>query len=119
MLSKKNRLTKKEDFKKVQQKGNRVLLRSEGVSISFIENNLADSRVGFSIGKSFSLKATERNRAKRILSEIIAEYLDKIRPKSDVIIFCGGQGRKKILEQGEETREQLEEALRKNNLLKK
>ena len=83
MLPKINRLTKKNDFNAVFQKGN-------GAKISQLifkarKNGLQESRFGFIVSKKVSNKATIRNKIKRRLRSAVSRV--KLRNPSDVIII--------------------------------
>lgn len=85
MLSREKRLVKKRDYDRVYQKGKRV--HSEKFNISFLPNRSNLTRVGIVVGKKFSKKAVERNRAKRLCREAVRELGSKIQPGYDVVIF--------------------------------
>lgn len=86
MLPKISRLTKREDFKIVFTKGKFVGI-PEGIAIKFLKNDLNCTRLGFPIGKNFSKKAVERNRAKRILRASSFPYLQDLKPGFDIIVL--------------------------------
>ena len=85
MLSKKNRLTKREDFSIVYLKGSYI---GQGVlAIKYLQSGQSVSRIGFSIGKNFSKKAVERNRARRILQEVCRFYIQSLKNGFDIIVM--------------------------------
>lgn len=86
MLSKKNRLTKREDFSLAFTKGSYVSVYS-GFSIKFIPNQLNATRIGFPVGKNFSKKAVVRNRARRILRAATASLITKLKPGFDIVVM--------------------------------
>lgn len=86
MLPKQYRLTKREDFATTFSKGMFCSIY-EGVSIKFLQTNLPASRIGFPIGKNFSKRAVERNKAKRILRAATFQYLGKLKPGFDIIVM--------------------------------
>mgnify|MGYP001574210280 CR=1 FL=1 len=79
MLAKKYRLTKQGDFKEVFSKGRGLAGRF--FSIRYAPNTLENSRFAVVVANRVSKKATQRNRLKRQVREIIYLNLDKI---------CGG-----------------------------
>ena len=85
MLPAKNRLTKRIDFANVYRKGTFFL---EGpISLKAAENNLENTRIGFSIEKKFFKKAVERNKIKRLLRETFHQNLKNIKNGLDVVVF--------------------------------
>lgn len=53
--------------------------------IKFKKNNLEMSRFGFIVGLKISKKAVERNKIKRLLSEVIRVNLKQIKNNYDII----------------------------------
>lgn len=51
------------------------------------------ARVAVVVGKKFSKKAVERNRAKRIYREVVRELYPKMLGGYDIIIFLKGSAR--------------------------
>ena len=86
MLPKKNRLTRRSDFASVYAKGS--YFTHGPVSIKFLRNGLSNTRIGFSVGKNYSAKATERNRMRRILRAACLSHLEKIVPGYDIVIMA-------------------------------
>lgn len=84
MLPKIYRLTNRTDFTNVYKNGK--FFYSSALVISIIPNGLTVTRIGFSVGKSFSKKATDRNRAKRIMREAVRMHIALIRDGFDVVI---------------------------------
>ena len=97
MLPIKNRLTKRQDFASVYLTG--AYAANSGISIKYLETKFPVVRIGFSVGKTFSKKATERNRARRILREATGKQLASLRPGFDIIFMLQGKQRELILEQ--------------------
>ena len=85
MLSKKNRLTKREDFSTVYLKGSYI--GQDDLAIKYLQSNHPICRIGFSIGKNFSKKAVRRNRARRILQEICRNYIQSMKTGFDIVIM--------------------------------
>lgn len=86
MLLKKNRLTKKNDFDAVFQKGKSV--KGDFLIVKFLKNNLPDTRVGFVISKKVSAKATMRNKVRRRLQAVAEKILKGKSNHSDVVIVA-------------------------------
>ena len=86
MLPKKYRLTKNEDFSKIYSEG---FYGAHGaVAIKFLKTGNPVVRIGFPVGKNFSKKAVERNRARRILREACRKYLKDLKPGFDIAIMA-------------------------------
>lgn len=86
MLPKQHRLTKREDFSKAFAKGVYVQI-SEGIAIKFIQTDLSVSRLGFPVGKNFSKKAVDRNRARRVLRNASFQFLKELKTGFDIIVL--------------------------------
>lgn len=85
MLSEKYRLKKTKDFDRVFQGGKRA--KGRGFAVRAKENGTEVSRFGVVVSKKVSLKATERNRIRRIISEAIRTGLQEIKAGWDVSII--------------------------------
>lgn len=85
MLSREKRLVKGRDFDRAYQKGKRV--SSASFNISFVQNRSQITKIGVVVGKKFSKKATERNRAKRIFREAVRAIYNDICPGFDIVLF--------------------------------
>lgn len=84
MLPRENRLIQEKDFKEIHQSGS--FFSFGRLSLKIKKNNLNKTRVGFSVGIKFSPKATERNRLKRQLRELVGKNLKKTKKGFDLII---------------------------------
>lgn len=73
MLAKINRIKKKKDFEIIFKKGK--ILKSSLFILRFLKNDLEQSRFGFIVSQKVSKNATERNKIRRRLSEVIKENL--------------------------------------------
>jgi ribonuclease P protein component len=69
MLPKTNRLFQKKDFVFLKNKGFRK--QSQSFGLLYMTTSNANSRVGIIVSNKISLKATERNKAKRRLREAV------------------------------------------------
>lgn len=114
MLPKVHRLTRREDFETTFKKGVYVQI-SEGVALKYLRTDFQFSRLGFPIGKNFSKKAVERNRARRVLRAASFQYLSFLKPGFDIVIFLK-PGNKDI--EFKKITEQLKKVFQKANLLK-
>ncbi|HHV38366.1 MAG TPA: ribonuclease P protein component [Tepidimicrobium sp.] len=83
-MEKKHRLRSNKDFKTVYRKGKSYWNRNIGIYI--MENNLENSRIGFSITKKFG-NSVIRNRTRRRISEICRQNFDNIKKGYDIIII--------------------------------
>lgn len=101
MLPSKNRLVDKADFEKVYKNGR--FFSANGVSVSFAPNDLKKTRVGFSVGKKFSKKAVQRNRARRLLRESVHLHLKEINNGFDIVVSCRFNTEKQTLAETEKT----------------
>lgn len=110
MLSKKNRITKKNDFERIFKKGvgfkeNFLILKTASNS-----SQMKTSRFTFIVSRKISKKATIRNKIKRQLRELVRPQMDKIKKGIDgVFIVLPGFGSKSFQEMKDTV----------NNLLKK
>ena len=97
MLSKVNRLTKKNDFDLVFKNGKS---EKKGLLIfKFLKNNLGSTRVGFVVSKKISNKASIRNKVKRRLRNIVQKQLKNKENSLDIIIVAlSGIEKKDFLE---------------------
>lgn len=85
MLPKKFRLTKDKDFEKVAKQGRACF--TKGLGIKYIRNNLAISRFGIVVSLKVSKKATQRNKIKRRLREIIRKKLPEVKSGYDIMVL--------------------------------
>ncbi|KKU55846.1 MAG: Ribonuclease P protein component [Candidatus Moranbacteria bacterium GW2011_GWE2_47_10] len=116
MIHKENRLKKKEDFQKTYLKGKFFSLGQ--INIRFARNDKEVSRIGFVVGKNYSKKAVDRNRARRLLRASASELIERVLPGFDIVM-----GIRKPLPGKKTDKESislaLEKMLEKNKLLKK
>lgn len=85
MLPKKYRLTENKDFSAIYSKG--FYGACDGIAIKYLDTKSSATRIGFSVGKNFSKKAVERNRAKRILRAACLPYAKTLKPGFDIVIM--------------------------------
>lgn len=86
MLPKPNRLTKREDFATIFSKGAYASIY-EGITVKFIKNETGTVRLGFPVGKNFSKKAVDRNRARRVLRAASFQFLSALKPENDIVVL--------------------------------
>jgi ribonuclease P protein component len=86
VLTRDKRLIKNRDFDRAYQKGKRCF--SESFNLIFLPNRSSVTRIGIVVGKKFSKKAVERNRAKRVFREAIRPLYPHIKPGYDIVIFA-------------------------------
>jgi ribonuclease P protein component len=84
MLPKTNRLLSDKDFQKIWKRGRSFYTKSLGFKI--LPNQLPVSRFGISVGLKVSKRATDRNRLKRQVREIIGSKIGKIAPGFDLVV---------------------------------
>ncbi len=113
MLPKEKRLRKGHDFNRVYQKGKR--LHSKSFNLSFYTNRSRLTKIGIVVGKKYSKKATERNRAKRVLRAAVLVDYDKIKSGFDIVIFVKNTAQ---TSKPEEIKKELFEAISKGGLKK-
>lgn len=95
MLRPANRLAKRSDIEAVHKRGRSFFVGSLG--IRFAKNSLKVSRFAIIVSLKVSKRATERNRLKRRLREIIRrDVLPSVRPGFDGIVLT----KKPLLELG-------------------
>ena len=86
MLSKENRLRKREDFDNILKNGKPTTGRF--IFLKFLKNNLGVSRFCFVVNLKISKKSTIRNKIKRQLKDIIRNNLNNIKSGFDVAIIA-------------------------------
>lgn len=94
MLSIRNRLTKRADFSLIYKNGSYAAC--DGIAIKFLRTGNSTTRIGFSVGKNYSKKATVRNHAKRVLREAVKSHLATLKPGYDLVVMASPS--KKTLE---------------------
>ena len=115
MLAKKHKLKDKNVFQKMHLGGN--FFSSGPLTVRISQNGRSDSRFGFVVGKKYSTKATERNRAKRVLRAATSPLINKVTSGFDIIVGI----RNPLPGQSIGVRQlsaSLESILKKNNVLK-
>ena len=87
MLSKANRLTRKNDFQKIHGKGR--FISDSFLAIKVLSNSLKVARIGFLVGLKVSKKSVVRNKIKRRLRDIFRLLIkgEKLKGGFDVIVL--------------------------------
>lgn len=88
MLPREKRITDNKHFQKIFRKGRRI--SSPSYIINVLESRSPVSKIGIIVGKKYSKKATERNKAKRIIREAVKELYPTIKNGTDIIISVKG-----------------------------
>lgn len=88
MLPRERRITDNKQFRKVFRKGRRI--SSPSYVINTLENRSLISRIGIIVGKKYSKKATERNKAKRVIREAVKILYPTLRDGMDIVISVKG-----------------------------
>lgn len=89
MLPIKNRLTKKDDFQIIHKKGS--FFSNKEFSLLHVKNGLDVSRFGIIVSKKTFAKATDRNRIRRIVREILRTKLAQIKTGFNVVMHVKTQ----------------------------
>jgi len=111
MIPVQHRLTKRPDFALIYKNGSYVFC--DGITLKFLKTENQFTRIGFPIGKNYSKRAVDRNRARRILREALRTQLNSLKPGYDLVLMIKAE--KKPL-QFEETISVLKKLFTKANL---
>lgn len=112
MLSKEYKLKKKEEFKRIFNKGR--YCQSVFIKLKVLENNLQKNHFACAVGLKVSKKATQRNKIKRKIEEIIRLNLGELKQGFDIVIIVDPQI---IDKKYNEIEEELIKLLKKAKLL--
>lgn len=83
---KENRFRERKSFALVLRKGRTI--KGRFLILKFLENSLTKSRFGFIVSKKISKKATERNKIKRRISEIVRIKIREIKKPIDAVFIA-------------------------------
>ncbi len=86
MLPRPNRLTKKKEFEKTYQQGKAV--GGEFLLVKISPNQENKTRVGIVVSKKVAKKATERNKIKRRIREIVRSEVLEGKTVGDIVIIA-------------------------------
>jgi ribonuclease P protein component len=92
MLPKKNRLKLFKDFKNIFKKG--IGLKENGFYIKFVNNNLLETRISVVVSKKQHKKATQRNRIRRQVREVLRKNFSQIKEGKDIVVIVSGDLKK-------------------------
>jgi len=81
---KRERVLKSKDFRVVYKKGLSVKLGP--LVLCYVPNNMAHSRLGFSISSRNTKRASDRNRARRLFREVYRRHKSEIKRPFDLVI---------------------------------
>ena len=100
-FSKKERLVKTGEFRKVYKEGK--VVRRDGAALFFMKNSGQINRLGIAVSARFVKKATRRNRIKRLIREIYRKKKAVLRSGHDIVVsvkndFGGRQINYQIIE---------------------
>lgn len=84
MLSKPHRLVRRADHLRVLRRG--LTFRYPPLSVRVVATGRPTTRFAFIVSNQVSKRATERNRLRRQLREIIRGWLPRIRPGYDIVV---------------------------------
>lgn len=97
MLPRKNRLKRKKEFERVFKEGETK--KEDFLFLKWLKNNLPISRFGFVVSRKISRKATQRNKIRRRLREIVRLKIPKIKKGIDgILVALPGLEKKDFLE---------------------
>jgi ribonuclease P protein component len=100
MIKQNTKISKKKDFDDIFKKGKAI--KGSFLIIRFLRNNKDRSRFAFIVSKKVSLKAVDRNKIRRRLSEAVKKYKE-ILAGTDIIFIVLPQAKlKSFLEIKEE-----------------
>ncbi len=86
MLSKNNRLKKRDDFDGVFKRGRKF--KEDFLLLRVVKNNFQKSRFGFIVSQKVSKKAVLRNKIKRRLRAIVEAKIPKIKEGLDIVLIA-------------------------------
>ena len=86
MLSKNNRLKKKDDFDRAFKRGRKF--KEDFLLLRVVKNNFKKSRFGFMVSQKVSKKAALRNKIKRRLRAIVKIKIPKTKEGFDIIMIA-------------------------------
>lgn len=111
MLCRENRLKKNKEFNYIYKKGKTI--NSSNFLISYVDTYLKFSKVGFGLSKKLG-NSVMRSRAKRVMSEVVRQNIDKMAVKNYVIVVKPSIFNTKY----EDLNKEFLETLKKANLLR-
>jgi len=114
MLPAKNRLKKNKDFARVAKEGR--VAYDKGITLKWIDNDLAHSRLGVVCSLKVSKKAVVRNKIKRRIRSYFRKQLSRLKPGFDLLVLT----RPQVIDfDYQKLGETLDKVLQKANLILK
>jgi ribonuclease P protein component len=95
VLKKRNRLLTKKDFSIVLREG--AVLRGPFLLIRYRKNTLSVFRFGFIITLRVAGNVVVRNRIKRVLSEVLRQYLEETEGGLDLVVIVNKKDKEELL----------------------
>jgi ribonuclease P protein component len=86
MLEKQFRITKKKEFETILEKGKKNI--DQLIITKTIKNNLGFNRFGIIVSTRISKKATDRNRVKRKIRNVLVKLKENLIGEKDVVIIA-------------------------------
>lgn len=86
MLKRENRIRLKKEFLEIKDKGK--IKYSPLFGLVFLKKDDDLKKVGFIVSKKISKRAVDRNKIRRILSEIMRKNLDKLEAGSRIVFLA-------------------------------
>ena len=107
MLKRENRIRLKKEFLEIKDKGK--IKYSPLFGLVFLKKDDDLKKVGFIVSKKISKRAVDRNKIRRILSEIMRKNLDKLEAGSRIVFLAKKEilGKKMV-----EIKEEVEKLLK-------
>ncbi len=108
MLKRENRIRLKKEFLEIKDKGK--IKYSPLFGLVFLKKDDDLKKVGFIVSKKISKRAVDRNKIRRIFSEIMRKNLDKLETGSRIVFLAKKEilGKKMV-----EIKEEVEKMIRK------
>lgn len=83
------RLRKRRDFQRVFKYGRSVANR-HFVVYALKKNGQTSVRVGVSVSKKVAKRAVDRNRVKRLVKEVVRQWVGELAPEYDIVVIARG-----------------------------
>jgi ribonuclease P protein component len=82
------------DFQRAYREGNRA--RGALMTVAVVENGLADTRLGLSVGRAVWRRAVRRNRVRRVFREAFRLEYPRLPPGVDVVVIAAKEVRPEL-----------------------
>lgn len=87
-MQKQNRLRDRRDFRRVFKHGKSVANRHFVVYKK--SKRISGVRIGISVSKKVAKHAVDRNRMKRLIKEVLRQWIEQLPPDCDLVIIARG-----------------------------